>query len=256
METLFNKINPHNPTPRYYQIYLEIKNAIEEEKLAEGDTLPSEASLEKYFSVSRVTVRKALDRLEREGYIERYPGRGTIVQNYKNTFYWSRLTSFTNDFREQDEKITSIVLAFDVIVPSKKIANLLELKSDEKVYYLERIRLINGNKIALSKSYLSPRIPVVLRSDMFNEETSLFGLLTKAGLEIGDCDETIEAKIPSTELQQLLEMDESSAVFYRERVTYDTSNRPFEYTTIHYNANYYRYYVKNGQDYRERYKHK
>jgi GntR family transcriptional regulator len=107
--------------------------------------------------------------------------------------------------------------------------------------------------VALVQSYLSPRIPVKLKASMFDEHTSLFALLSKAGFEIGSCDETIEARIPTSDIRDILGMDNESAVFYKERVTYDTKNRPFEFLRIYYNSNFYRYYIKNGQAFRERY---
>ena len=249
---ILRQIDLKSPIPKYYQIYIEIKNAIDEEKLIEGDILYSENQLQDYFDVSRVTVRKALEQLEREGYIQRSSGKGTVIQNYRNAFHWSRLTSFTNDLQKA-ERVSSIVLDFKELAATRKIAKLLEIEEGETVYYLNRIRLINGKKVALSTCYISSRVPVKLAADMFDEQTSLFAILTKSGLEIGDCDETIEAKIPTNEVRDILEMDDSSAIFHRERITYDTVNKPFEYATIYYNAEYYRYYIKNGQSYRDRY---
>lgn len=249
---MYKKIDKSSPVPLYYQLYQILRETIEEDQLVEGDILYSEAKLQQMYDISRVTVRKALERLEREGFIERQAGRGTIVQNYKNTFHWSRLTSFTNDLQDVEE-ISSIVLGFSVEKPTRKMAHLLEIEEDDDVFHLKRIRLVNGQRIALSDSWMCHRIPVALKEEMFDESTSLFQILTDAGLEIGLCDETIEAKIPTEEMKDVLEMDDDSAVFYRERVVYTKNNRPFEYATIYYNANYYRYYIKNGHAYRNKY---
>jgi DNA-binding GntR family transcriptional regulator len=249
---VLNQIDFSSSIPKYFQIYLEIKKAIEDDRYVEGDMLYSESEMQSFFKVSRVTVRKALEELEREGYIERIAGRGTVVRNYKDTFYWSRLTSFTNDL-QKIEKVSSIVLHFGEELVTKKTAHLLNLRMDEYVYHLERIRLINNRKVALLISYLSKHIPVKLKANMFDEHTSLFALLSEAGMKIGNCDETIEARIPTSDVQSLLGMDGNSAVFFKERVTYDSRNRPFEHVLAYYNSDYYRYYIKNGAAFRERY---
>jgi DNA-binding GntR family transcriptional regulator len=247
-----NQIDSSSPVPKYFQICAEIKKAIEDDRYVEGDMLHSESELQSFFGVSRVTVRKALEELEREGYIERVAGRGTVIQNYKNAFYWSRLTSFTNDLKKI-EKVTSIVLRFAEEPAGRKTAHLLNLRENEHVYCLDRIRLVNDQKVALSISYLSKHIPVKLRASMFDEHTSLFALLAEAGLEIGSCDETIEARIPTPEIRSLLGMDGDSAIFYKERITYDSKDRPFEHNIVYHNSDYYRYYIKNGPAFRERY---
>jgi DNA-binding GntR family transcriptional regulator len=249
---MLSQIDLSSPVPKYFQIYTEIKRAVEEDLYVEGDMLYSESELQSFFKVSRVTVRKALEELEREGYIERIAGRGTVVQNYKNAFYWSRLTSFSNDLHK--EKVSSIILHFGEEPANKKTLHLLNLRKDEYVYHLERIRLINDQKIALSISYLTKHIPLRLTASMFDEHTSLFALLTAAGMEIGSCDETIEARMPTLKVRSLLEMNNESAIFFKERITYDSKDRPFEHVLTYYNSDYYRYYIKNGPAFRERYR--
>jgi GntR family transcriptional regulator len=249
---VLKQIDKASPIPKYFQIYSEIKNAIEDERYIEGDILYSESRLQDFFKVSRVTVRKALEELEREGYIERTAGRGTVIQNYKNAFYWSRLTSFTNDLQKV-EKVSSIILHFGEEPANKKTSHLLNLRKNEYVYHLRRIRLINDRKVALVTSYLSKHIPIKLKARMFDEHTSLFALLSGAGMKAGSCDETIEARIPTPEVRSLLEMNGDSAVFFKERITYDSKDRPFEHVLIYYNSDYYRYYIKNGPAFRERY---
>jgi DNA-binding GntR family transcriptional regulator len=249
---VLKQIDISSPVPKYFQIYAEIRRAIEDDRYVEGDMLHSESELQSFFKVSRVTVRKALEELEREGYVERIAGRGTVIRNYKNTFYWSRLTSFTTDLRKV-EKAGSIILRFAEEPAGKKTAHLLNLRENEHVYCLDRIRLVNDQKVALSISYLSKHIPVKLKAGMFDEHTSLFALLRAAGMEIGSCDETIEARIPAPEVRSLLGMDSNSAVFYNERITYDSRGRPFEHNIVYHNSDYYRYYIKSGPAFRERY---
>ena len=63
------------PLPKYHQIYLVLREQLQEGRFAEG--LPGELALMQQFSVARVTVRRALELLQGEGMISREPGRGT-----------------------------------------------------------------------------------------------------------------------------------------------------------------------------------
>src|SRR5688572_27777400 len=68
---------PAMPLPKYHQVYLVLR-----EQLAAGHSgdgrLPAELELVQQFGVARATVRKALERLQAEGLIDRRPGRGTV----------------------------------------------------------------------------------------------------------------------------------------------------------------------------------
>lgn len=63
-------------------LYMNIKNYLFtqiRDKLSVGDRLPTEAEIMKQFNVSRITVTKALKELKEEGYIVRYPSKGSFV---------------------------------------------------------------------------------------------------------------------------------------------------------------------------------
>lgn len=70
--------------PLYEQIMVQIKNLIMTEELISGDVLPSMRLLAKELRISVITTRRAYEELEREGFIETVPGRGSFVAA-KNT---------------------------------------------------------------------------------------------------------------------------------------------------------------------------
>lgn len=72
-------VDPRDPLPLYYQLYTSLLERIRSGEFAVGDMLPSERQLSRDYGVSRITAIKALDLLEREGYIERLQGRGSFV---------------------------------------------------------------------------------------------------------------------------------------------------------------------------------
>ena len=71
-------------TPLYEQVKEQIKNKIVANELKAGELLPSIRSLAKDLRISVITTKNAYDELEREGYVETIPGKGTYVAN-KNT---------------------------------------------------------------------------------------------------------------------------------------------------------------------------
>ena len=72
-------VDPRDPLPRYYQVYSSLQDRIRAGEFRSGEALPSERQLVKDYGVSRITVIKAMDLLERDGLIERQQGRGSFV---------------------------------------------------------------------------------------------------------------------------------------------------------------------------------
>jgi GntR family transcriptional regulator, arabinose operon transcriptional repressor len=72
-------IDPHSPIPLYHQIEQAIIQLILDQHLAPGARLPSETLLAQQFGVAALTVRRGLERLERDGVILRRRGSGTFV---------------------------------------------------------------------------------------------------------------------------------------------------------------------------------
>ncbi|MBN1250191.1 MAG: GntR family transcriptional regulator [Anaerolineae bacterium] len=75
-------IDPEDPLPRYYQVYASLLERLRAQEFAPGEALPSERQLVQDYGVSRITISKALDLLEREEVIERQQGRGTFVREH------------------------------------------------------------------------------------------------------------------------------------------------------------------------------
>ena len=81
--------------PLWSQLLNIIREKIEKEEYKVGDSLPSEMQLIEQYGVSRITVRQALDKLMKDGYIDRRRGKGTIVIRKKEEVATVMKSSFT-----------------------------------------------------------------------------------------------------------------------------------------------------------------
>lgn len=72
-------IDKNSFVPLYHQLFEKIKMQISKGELNPGDTVPSESKLVTKYNVSRGTVRQAMQKLEHENLIEKFPGRGTFI---------------------------------------------------------------------------------------------------------------------------------------------------------------------------------
>jgi GntR family transcriptional regulator len=230
----------------YYQLYLILKELIERDRFKEGDVFYSENELQQMFKVSRITVRKALDMLETNGYIHRSQGSNSIVQNRAKGKLWWNLLDFTEDLKKEGQKVTSQIIRIEKIAPTKKVASVLKLSKDDTfVYCIERVRKVDNAKITRSISHLVPWLPVDLTTIHFNSRTSIQKVLECMGQIFSYCDETIEAIIADKITCRYLDLEDNSPVFYRERITYNQDHVPIEFVTSYYNAKFCKYYVKD-----------
>ena len=74
-------INNSSQTPIYEQIVEQFKEQIIRGNLKEGNALPSVRAMAKELRISALTVKKAYDALEQEGYVVTVHGKGSYISN-------------------------------------------------------------------------------------------------------------------------------------------------------------------------------
>lgn len=236
-------LDKESKIPFHQQLYCYIKDCIEQDFYQQGSSLPSENEMQILFNVSRITIRRALSDLEHDGYLRKQRGKGTIVCPRKNERTISTFNSFSGDAKVKGDKPGSIILQCKKVTASIKVVNRLMLDQGEDVYFLKRLRLLNGHIIALHETYVSTRIGVPISDKDFDSTTSLYEFLEEKGICLGSANETIEAKMVTTEIRRELFMEENRPVIYKERVTYDANGLPIEFSMNTYVADSYKYLI-------------
>src|SRR5438105_14606892 len=95
---LLNTLDPDGSQPLYQQLQRALREAIEKRVLGPDDALPSERQLAADLGVSRITVRKAIQGLADEGFLEQRQGSGNFVSTRIDKNF-AKLTSFSEDMR-------------------------------------------------------------------------------------------------------------------------------------------------------------
>lgn len=230
--------------PLYMKIYEKIQQKIVDSTYPTGGLLPSESELQEIFNVSRITVRRALSDLEHDGYIKRIKGKGTIVLPKKKYSDLYQLSGFTEDAVNSGDDPSSIILKCEVQQASVSVAMFLQIEPNEDVYYLKRLKLLNGRISGIFETYISQRFNFKIDVNKFNDKTSLYDFYEENGVYLGYASETIEAIMATPTLKRDMYLDKDEPIFYRERITYDISNNPIEYSKNYYKANGYKYAVR------------
>ena len=111
-------ISNSSNTPIYEQIKEQITNKILSNELKTGELLPSIRSLAKDLRISVITTKNAYEELEREGYVETIPGKGTYVANKNKEMIR----------QEQLQKVEGLL---DTAVSIAKISNITKKEIQE-----------------------------------------------------------------------------------------------------------------------------
>ena len=175
--------------------YVKIAEALRTEMSALGPNtaLPTEHQLAKRFEVSRVTVRHALDLLQRSGLITRQRGRGTTTNPPKITRHTFPLIWLEDDLKRQGIAYETRVLEHDVAhAPPDFVATLLRLDRPQSVEYLSLARLVDDKVFCHEARYFAVAIANKLTNELI-ESRPLHRLLSEiAGCHIDTVELTTE----------------------------------------------------------------
>jgi GntR family transcriptional regulator len=209
------------------------------EQLDVGDAIPSERQLSADFGVSRLTVRAALDDLAREGYLERRRGAGTFVSEPKIAQELT-MTSFTDDMRRRGMRPASRTLELRVGPAGARLGRLLHVSPSEPVVIASRLRLADGESMAIETVHVrQAHVPGLTAKDL--EEQSFYELLRdRYGIVIVGGEQTIEPTVTDEEESAALGVPLHSPAFRFERVTHSQTGEIVEFVESIYRGDRYR----------------
>ena len=223
--------------PRYVQLRRRLEHGIGSGVLPPNSSLPPERELAEITDLSRVTVRKAIQELVREGLVEQRQGSGTFVREPVARMEQSltRLSSFTEDMAQRGLETTSKWLERGVFVPTDEEAEALSLGGGDEVARIYRLREAGGRPMALERASL----PLDILPNPLEVKTSLYEVLSLSGLRPVRAVQKISAINLESREAQLLGVVEGAAGLSIARTSYLESGRVAELTRSLYRGDAY-----------------
>jgi GntR family transcriptional regulator len=223
--------------PLYVKLQQALAGAIRSGRLKSGDALPPERDLAEYASISRVTVRKAVDELVRQGILVRRHGSGTFVAKpvEKVEQPLSRLTSFTEDMARRGLTTRAEWLERGLFTPSPDEMVMLGLPAGGLVARLGRLRIADENPLAIERASISAEF-------LSNPESvghSLYAALEARGVRPVRAIQRISARTVKDPEADLLGVAAGSAGLAIERISYLPSGKVVELTRSLYRGDAY-----------------
>ena len=228
--------------PMYYRIEQGILEQIRAGLLQAGEQLPTEAELAERNNVSRITAKRALDDLVHQGLAYRQQGKGTFVASRRMRDI-SGFGSFSEDIRSRGLTPGSQVLLFKEVYPNLEIRERLHLAEGKRAFLLKRLRLADGEPVAVETAYLPCALcPGLLDEDLATQ--SLFTLLrAKYGISPAWADAEIEARTASRDEAALLKMKVARPVLEARRTTFTPNYDVIECADSLYRGDRFTFYT-------------
>ncbi len=226
---------------KYKKIYQEIAEQIETGKMKPDTKLPSEHELMELYGVSRETIRKALNLLAQNGYIQKIRGKGSIVLDLKRyDFPVSGMVSFRELADKMGQNTRTIVKELSITEPDDYLKEQLQIKSDDDIWKVVRVREIDGEKVILDKDYfLTSFVPELTKKAC---EHSIYEYLEEEkGLEISFAKKVISVEEPGDEDRKLLDFNDYHAVVVVRNYVYLKSADLFQYTESRHRPDKFRF---------------
>lgn len=224
----------------YRTIADELRHRIHSGDLQPGDMLPTEGDLQTMYGVSRVTVRKALKVLVEQEIIQSVQGSGHYVNDRRQDQNIYQLIGFNEESHQLNRLSKNEVLTFQVMPAEPRIAKILELAEPERVYYVERLRLMDEQPVMLEKTWMPLSLFPDLSFDTMTQSKYHYVEQVK-GLKIKKSLQALEPVNPDSETRELLNLpgDQPALKMYSTGVL--DSGSFFEYSEIIFKTEGYRF---------------
>lgn len=232
-----------NATALYQQIADRLRHEIASGHFEPSGRLPSEAEIGARFDVSRVTVRLALDALDRDGLIDRRKGKGTFVAGKEVRHELNVLRSFHETLHRQGFAATMRITALRMVATPASLKPLFDARRTQCLL-LQRLHLIDDEPIALGRSHLPVDLAGLSRTDIERRPTYAV-IADLAGTPVVQARMELGAQVAGKDLASTLQTIPGAALLTMERTSYFRDGGCAEHSTFFVRPERYKFAV-NG----------
>lgn len=226
--------------------YLEIHDELQREIVSgaySGGMLPTEEQLSQRYGCSRNTVRRAVEQLAQEGYVQTIQGRGSVVLERLPTS--SEVQLDMRDFLGAkaisgtlEHDVQTRVLTFTKRDIDAGLSESTGLPQGRQAYYLERLRVLDGHPWILDLNYFL--CDIVRGLTIEDAEQSVYGFLERTtGYRIIASRRVYAIRRATRRDRENLELDGCNCVGTILNNAFIDDGRLFEFTETHYSPQHF-----------------
>lgn len=220
------------PGVKYDTIYQHLREKIEAQGYEYQSMLPSEHQLIEFYSCSRNTVRRAIKQLADEGYVQSIHGKGVqiIYQPHEQAqFTLSGIESLKEAVARNKQQYSTKVVCFAELIVDEKINKRTSFPIGTEIYYLQRVRYIEGEALIIDHNYFRKDVVRDLTQEI--AEKSVYEYMEKI---LGETIVTTKRKLTVERMTEIdakyLDMGDYNCLAVVSSHTFNAAGVMFEYT--------------------------
>ncbi len=217
-----------SPMPLWAQLEAELRRRLDSGEFDDGP-FPTDLQLTQDYGVSRHTVREAVRHVNSDGVLRRERGRGTVVDRTEFEQSLGTLYSLFRSIEATGVEQASEVLRLEVVTDDDA-AGMLELDPSTELVLIARLRLANGEPLAIDRAWLEASKTRALL-DVDWSHTALYDELARIDVDPPDQGwERLTPFVPNADDCSCLGMNAGEAAFHLERLG-SRGDKPVEWRT-------------------------
>lgn len=223
------------------RVYLLLRDKISNGDFGQGTRLPGEHSLAETFDVSRITIRRALDALSADGWIEKKPGAGSVVcvPESDGQRLSADFATLIPHLVQMDQTTTARLLSFSYDRAPAQVAEALGLAEGEEVQKAVRVRSVEGRPFSHLTTYVPKQIAVSYdETDLATQP--LFRLLERSGISVQSARQSVTAAMATPDVASALDTSVGAPLLFVQRVVRDAQGRGVEHLSALYRPDLFR----------------
>ena len=228
--------------PLYHRIYVVLRQKVTDGSFPSGESMPSEDELAVSFGVSRVTIRKAMERLEREGLVLRQRGRGTYPQ-LPALAPGEVGTQLLSNQISLGRKTSVDVLSYEIVRLPPQLSKAFGQIAGTDVLRIIRVRRDPRSPISHTVCYIAADLAGLLPRDAITS-LPISATLAAAGVQLTHFQEWITATLADSDVARHLSIDVGTALIAMTRHVRDENGRLMELLQALYRPDRYEYRVE------------
>ncbi|MBP1968627.1 GntR family trehalose operon transcriptional repressor [Virgibacillus natechei] len=226
---------------KYLTIYHELVKKIESNTWAKSTMLPSENELTDMYQTSRETIRKALNLLAQNGYIQKIRGKGSVVIDVNTLdFPVSGIVSFKEIAENQQLSTKTFVHARAFLEQGNEMQTKLNTLNRERIWKVVRVREISGEKVIVDNDFFVEKY-VPMLSEEICEDSIYRYIEDELELVISFGNKEITVEEPTDEDRELLDLDGFTNVVVIRSLVYLEDASLFQYTESRHRPDKFRF---------------
>jgi GntR family transcriptional regulator len=219
------KVQQSPGPPLYARVYQALRDEILSDRYPVAGALPSEYALERRFLVSRITVRRALEELERAGLIERSQGRSATILPRPAPLVVNLAEGIETALAAEVADMRPRLLGFSWIRPESDLAATLQLARDSRVLWVTRLRRRMGQPVGHSSVHMPEHIGRAVSEEAL-DRLSLIDILKGSGHVADSAEQLLSAAPAPPGVARALDLAPGAPIFSLRRLMRDADGRP------------------------------